>query len=101
MHDVQLKVNKEEGRGKFFIEKDTREIAEMVVAIKGDSITVFHTEVIDELRGKGVASQLLFALIEYARDHKKRIIPLCVYVRGQFDLNPDKYADVWDKTWHH
>ena len=99
MHDVQLNVNME-GRGKFFIEKDTREIAAMVVAISSNTITVFHTEVDDALRGQGVASQLLFALVEYAREHNKKIIPLCVYVRGQFDQHEDKYADVWKKDWH-
>ncbi len=99
MNDVQLIVD-EEGRGAFFIEKDTKKIAEMVVAIKDDTITVFHTEVIDELKGKGVATQLLFALVEYAREHNKKVTPLCVYVRTQFDRYPEKYDDVGNKHWH-
>lgn len=99
MHDVQLKLE-ESGRGAFFVESGMKKVAEMVVAVREEDITVYHTEVIDELKGKGVAKQLLFTLVDYARNHHKRIIPLCTYVRGQFEKYPEQYDDVWKKDWH-
>lgn len=99
MHDVTLKFD-DNGRGAFFIDEYNQKVAEMVVSIQGDNLTVFHTEVAEKLKGKGVASRLLNAMVTYAREHKKKVIPLCVYVKAQFERNPEKYADIWNKSWH-
>ena len=88
------------GRGSFFIVRNEQKIAEMVVAVREDHITVFHTEVMDGLQGQGVGARLLQVMVQYARDQNKKIIPLCVYVRQQFDKSPEVYADVWKRDWH-
>ncbi len=99
MHDVQLKLD-ERGRGAFFVVAKMNRVAEMVVAVQEEVITVFHTEVNKEFQGTGVAAQLLFALINYAQGHHKKVIPLCTYVRAQFEKYPEQYADIWKKDWH-
>jgi predicted GNAT family acetyltransferase len=47
-----------------------------------------------------VAQQLLNHMVEYAREHKLKVIPLCPYVLAQFKRHPEKYVDLWNKDWH-
>jgi len=97
--DVQFKVD-DNGKGAFFIEEDGKRLAEMVVSISGRNLTVYHTEVSESLKGKGVSTQLLETMVKYVRDNNLKVIPLCPYVNVQFKRHPDKYDDIWNKTWH-
>ncbi|MEO7990589.1 MAG: GNAT family N-acetyltransferase [Chryseolinea sp.] len=99
MHDIQLTLN-DSGRGAFVIEEGGEKLAEMVIAIAGDNLTVFHTQVDDKLRGQGIASELLSTMVQYARTHNKKVIALCPYVSAQFKRHPEQYADIWNQTWH-
>jgi len=95
MQAVQLKVN-DKGRGEFFIAKDGEEVAEMEIQINKDNLTVYHTEVAKEEEGKGLAKKLLDHMVDYARTHKLRVVPLCPYVYAQFKKHRTEYADLWD-----
>jgi uncharacterized protein len=99
MNDIQLKLN-DQGRGAFIIEENNKRLAEMEISISGPNLTVFHTEVEDELKGKGVAAKMLAEMVRYVRENKLKVIPLCQYVHAQFKRHPDEYADIWNKTWH-
>lgn len=99
MNDIELKVDKQ-GRGAFEIMDGSERVAEMNVGINEDNLTVFHTEVSPKLQGKGVAGQLLDEMVRYAREHNKKVIPLCAYVRAQFTRHKEKYADIWNQNWH-
>jgi predicted GNAT family acetyltransferase len=72
----------------------------MVVSISGSNLTVYHTEVSESLKGKGVSTQLLETMVQYVRDNNLKVIPLCPYVSVQFRRHPDKYNDIWNKAWH-
>jgi predicted GNAT family acetyltransferase len=98
MSDIQLKL-KDNGQGAFLIEGGNVRLAEMEVAVNNGNLTVYHTEVAEELKGKGVASKLLATMVAYARENKLKVIPLCPYVLAQFKRRPDQYADIWNKTW--
>lgn len=52
-----------------------------------------HTLVPDEIGGRGVAGQLVAALIADARDHGFKIVPECSYVAAQFRRHPE-WADL-------
>jgi predicted GNAT family acetyltransferase len=99
MNEIQLSLN-DNGRGAFFIEVDGQRKAEMEIGISGSNLTVYHTEVADELKGQGIAAKLLTTMVEYAREHELKVIPLCPYVHAQFKRHPDTYADVWNQHWH-
>jgi uncharacterized protein len=43
---------------------------------------------------------LLSTMVDYAREHKLKVIALCPYVHAQFERHPDKYSDIWNKNWH-
>jgi uncharacterized protein len=99
MSNIELKL-KDSGQGAFVIDEGDVRLAEMEMAINNGNLTIYHTEVADELKGKGVANQLLSTMAAYARENKLKVIPLCPYVLAQFKRHEDQYADIWNKSWH-
>ena len=96
MQEIKFEINKK-GRGGFFFEKGEKRVCEMEISISGGILTVYHTEVLPEMEGKGIAPKLVEAMVEHARNHQLKIIPLCPYVSSVFKKNPEKYRDVWYK----
>jgi uncharacterized protein len=85
------------GQGSFFIEENDKRAGEMVVGVQGNNLTVFHTEVAEEFKGKGIGQELLAAMVNYARQHNYRVIPRCSFVHTYFRKSPDKYKDIWNE----
>ena len=99
MGHIQMELN-ENGRSAFFMNEGDQRVAEMVFSISGNNLTVYHTEVSEKLKGKGVSGQLLETMVNYARAHNLKVIPLCPYVNLQFRRHPEQYVDIWNKQWH-
>ena len=99
MDEIQIELH-ENGRGAFFMNDGDQRVAEMVFSIAGDNLTVYHTEVSETLKGKGVSGQLLEKMVNYARAHSLKVIPLCPYVNVQFKRHAEQYKDIWNKQWH-
>lgn len=97
MEDVKLQLD-EKGQGHFYIAETEEQVAEMVVSISNGLLTVYHTEVLPKAEGKGLAKQLLTAMVDHARKNGLKVIPLCPYVHAQFKRHPDIYADVWQRA---
>ncbi len=82
------------GDGFFYVQVDGEILARMTYQQpKAGEITIEHTEVDDELRGKNVGYQMVHAAVQYARNHNKKIVPVCPFVKAVFDKKPD-YKDV-------
>jgi len=94
MENVKLDLD-ENGRGHFYINENNEQVAEMIIGISGNHLTVYHTEVLPKAEGKGLAKQLLKEMVDYAREKNFKVIPLCPYVFGQFKRHPDEYGDIW------
>lgn len=97
MPDIQLQLN-DKGSGAFYIYDEGKQAGEMAIDIKNDHLTVYHTEVLPEMEGKGLAKQLLTAMVGHARTHNLKVIPLCPYVLAQFKRHEQDYSDIWEKT---
>lgn len=97
MEEVTLNLD-EKGNGRFLITDGAEQVAEMVVHISDEYLTVYHTEVSPKAEGKGLASKLLAAMVDHARTKNLQVIPLCPYVHAQFKRHPDQYADIWEKA---
>ena len=53
-----------------------------------------HTGVPDSMGGKGVAKALVERLVADAREQDFKIVPLCPYVRAQYEKHPE-WADLF------
>ena len=93
MQNVTLNLN-DKGHGAFIIKEGEEKLGEMVVSISGSDLTVYHTEVEPEAEGKGLSKVLLQAMVDHARQHELKVIPLCSFVNAQFKRHPEMYADV-------
>lgn len=96
MNNVQLTL-RNNGEGTFYILEDDEQIAKMQISIRGNILTVYHTEVAEKAEGKGYAKELLAAMVEYARTHQLKVKAFCTYVHFQLNENLEQYADVWQK----
>ena len=76
-------------RGAFHIQRNGQRIAEMTYHRTHPSLVVVdHTYVDPSLRGHGVARQLQDAMVAWARETDTKVIPVCSYVKVQFDRDP-------------
>lgn len=80
-------LHKSEGnKGKFFIEKDGKIIAEMTYVWAGDTrIIIDHTEVDASLKGQGVGKKLVAEAVKFAREKGIKIMPLCPFAQAVFE----------------
>jgi predicted GNAT family acetyltransferase len=85
-------------KGEIQLFSDEQKAGKMDIAVQGDLLTVYHTEVSPAYEGKGFAKILLQKLVSYAREKGLKIVPLCPYVYAQFKRRPDEYQDVWSKN---
>jgi predicted GNAT family acetyltransferase len=81
----------------FVIEENDERIAEMIVSISGNEMSVYHTEVLKKLEGQGIGTKLIEAMTAHARANQLRVIPYCPFVKAQFRENEERYADIWEK----
>lgn len=73
-------------KGKFYITIEKEELAEMTyVWVGSDKIIIDHTSVNEKLKGKGAGKQMVLKAVEFARDKKIKIIPLCPFAKSVFD----------------
>ncbi len=48
-----------------------------------------HTEVNADFAGQGVGKKLVMAAVDYARENKIKILPLCPFAKSIFDKTPE------------
>jgi uncharacterized protein len=91
---MEMKQKNDEKKGAFYIEENNKLLAEMTYVWAGtDRIIIDHTEVSDELSGKGIGKQLLAKSVEFARKNNLKIIPLCPFAKAIFD-KVEEFKDV-------
>ncbi|MGN7386451.1 GNAT family N-acetyltransferase [Sporosarcina sp. SAFN-015] len=74
-------------------EKDGKMQAEITWTLLGDVMVMDHTYVSEELRGGGVAKQLLDRAADYAREKGYKMEAVCSFVVSAFERLKD-YDDV-------
>ena len=57
--------------------------------LRGDKVYLIHTEVPEEMEGKGVASALVEKTFTYLEHHNLKIIPLCAYILRYLKRHPE------------
>lgn len=61
-------------------------------------IVLTHTEIDDDLRGRGLAGQLVRTALDAARDRGLQVTPQCSYISGYIRKHPE-YIQLVDE--HH
>ena len=78
--------------GRFEIERDGK-IAYLEYTMTGKILGLIHTEVPDELRHEGIASQLAETALQWARDHNFKVDVVCPNVLDYISKHPE-YNDL-------
>lgn len=85
-NSMEIKQSETENKGKFYIEENGEELAEMTYSKAGDSMIIIdHTEVSEKLKGKSAGKQMVIKAVEYARVKNIKILPLCPFAKSVFD----------------
>jgi uncharacterized protein len=94
--DVEVIDNAAESR--FELRQDGR-LAELVYHLRGNRLVLVHTEVPDELEGRGIGGRLVTAAIDRAAREGLTLVPLCPFARGWLERHPEAAAQAvidWD-----
>lgn len=81
--------------GEFFIEDEQQEKIAYVTynMVDDNTMSIDHTVVKPIAEGQGIGRKLVNAAVQFARDKKYKIIPVCTYAASVFAKTPE-YADV-------
>jgi uncharacterized protein len=84
-----------DNRGMFFVQPEGEDILAELSYLQHDPTTMIveHTNVDEELRGQNVGFQLVSAVVEYARHHHYKIVPMCSFTKAVMDKKPE-FRDV-------
>jgi len=86
-----------QGDNRFYMSDEQNLIGEITYFENEDGqLVVDHTFVNPQYRGKNIGMILINAIVEYARNINKLIIPVCPYVEKMFSRN-SKFEDIWFK----
>lgn len=87
------------GSNRFYIgDSEESAIAEITFIDKDkDTIVIDHTYVSHDLRGKGIASELVGKVVQFAKEENKKVIPVCSFAKEEFIKHKD-YLSVLDNA---
>ncbi len=91
-NDIKAAINHQETakRGGFYL----GEGAKMTYTRPSAELMKVNNTLVDEQhRGKGLAHQLYHAMVQFARENQRKVIPVCPFVVAMFKKNPGD-ADV-------
>jgi len=81
-------------RGFVSVKADDKLLAMMTFRFDGKTkMIIEHTEVTQGYNGKGYGKMMVAKAVEFAREGKLSIVPLCPYARKVFNETP-AYSDV-------
>ena len=87
---MEKEVKREDKR--FVINVDGKEVY-VEYEMKDSKIDLDHTYTHPDLRGRGLAAQVVRAALEYAKENNFKVIPTCSYVRSFISKN-DEYKEL-------
>ena len=63
-------------------------LAELPYRLNGKRLVLIHTEVPEELEGRGLGGALVMAAIDRAAREGLTVVPLCPFARGWLERHP-------------
>jgi uncharacterized protein len=77
-----------------FVYRDNGAWAELLYGRRDDRLFLIHTEVPDQLSGRGLGGRLVRAAIDLAAREHLTIVPWCPFARRWLKEHPDAAGDV-------
>jgi predicted GNAT family acetyltransferase len=87
-----VKITRNEAAQRFETEVEDK-MGVLEYRMTGHSIVFTHTGVPPEIEGRGIASALTQAGLEYARTKQLKVVPQCPFVREYLAKHPE-YSDL-------
>lgn len=84
--EYNILVNSEQSRIETMI--DGR-LSKIDYQLNGGKIYYYHTEVPPELGGRGIATSMAKFALDYAREQRLGVVPLCPFVAAYIERHPD------------
>lgn len=91
--DDQPEITRNQRTGRFEL-AEAPDTAYLEYRRAGGRLTLTHTEVGDELEGKGVGSALAKEALAHADNENLTVVPECRFVAGWLDRHPDRAAEL-------
>ena len=85
---MKEKVIHEEENERFVIYKDGNEAYIKYTSGDGE-LNLYHTHTDPELRGQGLAAQVVRAALEYIKENELKVVPTCSYVQSFLKKNEE------------
>lgn len=87
---MKIERTEQESKGQFAAFLDGEQAGLMTYTWAGpDRFIIDHTEADPKFKGRGVGKNLVLAAVDYAREKKVSIIPLCPYAKRVFEKSED------------
>ncbi len=88
---MKRELSHEPDANRYTLTIDGRVAALADYAVNGNSISFHHTYTQPNLRGRGLAAEVLaFAMDHVERYSTRRVLPMCWYVADWFDAHPER-----------
>lgn len=82
---MELILKEEETKGFAMARENGKRAGMMTFSIAGPELIIIdHTEVEPAFEGRGVGKELLYKIVEMARERNIKIIPLCPFANSMF-----------------
>ena len=91
----EVKLNTEKNR--FELQMDESMAIIEFDKLEPNVLDLTHTEVPEELSGKGVGSKLVVGALDYIRDNGLKLIPSCSFIKSYIDKHDEWQVLVYQK----
>lgn len=93
---MEIKQENQHQKGSFKAWEGDQQAGALNYTLEGENrLVINHTEVYPQFEGKGLGKQMVLKAVEYARENKLKIIPLCSYASMVFSRTAE-IRDVLD-----
>lgn len=87
---MEILLNEESNKGFAIAREDNKRAGMMSYSIAGSELIIIdHTDVDPQFNGKGIGKQMLYKIVEMAREKNIKIIPLCPFAAATFKKSED------------
>ena len=87
---MEILLKEESTKGFVMARENNQRAGIMTYSVAGPSLIIIdHTEVEPAYNGKGVGKQMLYKMVEMAREKNIKIIPLCPFAASVFKQSED------------